>query len=91
MSQSEEKNTPVKPLSDADAEHLKRILPNLIGAIHHTIESDVKQRLPFVLVVFDGARAYHATNARVDIAHQLLVSYLAGVAQPVSTGEGDAS
>lgn len=51
------------------------VMPGLIGGIDMAINDQVGKPMPFVLVVFDGKTAAHATNFDAKLAMEALTNF----------------
>ena len=61
------------------------VMPGLIGGIDMAINDQVGKPMPFVLVVFEGNTAAHATNFDAKLAMEALTNFTANLAK---AGEG---
>ena len=56
------------------------VMPGLIGGLDMAISDQVGKPMPFVLIVFEGKTAAHATNFDARLAMEALQSFAANLA-----------
>lgn len=85
-------DTPISVEQPVAVQKLLDALPGLIGAIDNAIRSETGTPQPFVLLVFSGNGALHATNFDHKAAMAAVLAFAGEVANAdTAEGAGDAT